>query len=419
MLKQCTIIRVALVVAVSLIVVFLSGYAKPAAAKKTSTFAIGCIAPMSGLGAAFGLPTIKGVEMAVDSINKAGGVRIGDTHYTIDYIPMDSKLDTAEAVSCAHKLIERNKVKVIFTCSSGDGVAIRDIREAAKVIGMDGGWSRELSKGTKYHFRFCPGAYEGSLAVYRYINKTHGPRTKIAVLNPDYEGGWASTGYVRHWAKKYNLDLVFDEFYTPGTKDFIPILTKVLRKKPLYIDAGCASGDFPILIKQAYDMGYRGTMLDLGDIMVRNILEIAGPERAAGVYATFGLFDFGSEKATSEQKAIYKKAMETVGYVNRILYASYDGMFMLKQAWEGSGSLDPDVVCNWLRTHEWYSIVKGGNIRVAPEAAGIYHGNKGCATTMPVGLVQMGPGGVLEMWCLETPEWESEFYKPPTKLIKK
>jgi len=418
MLKRWTSIGVALVVAVSLVVVFLARYAKPAAAEKTGTFVIGAITPMSGLGASWGIPQTKGLGMAVDSINKAGGVRIGDTHYAIDLKLMDSKLDTAEAVSCCHKLIEQYKVKAIFTSDSAAGVAIRDIRDAAKVIGMDSGWSRDISKGTKYQFRFQPGSYETSLALYRYIKKIDGPGTKIAVLDPDYEGGWADTNYVKSWAKKYNLDLVFSEFYTPGTKDFTPILTKLLRKKPSYIDAGCSGGDYPILIKQAYDMGYRGTLIYKGDTMVRDMLEIAGPERAFGVHATFGLLDFVSKKATSEQRAVYKKVMETVGYVNTLLFTSYDGVFMLKQAWEGSGSLDADVVCNWLRTHEWHSIARGENIRVAPEAAGIYHGNKGCATTAPVSLVQMRPGGIYESWCLEAPEWESEFHEPP-KNIKK
>jgi branched-chain amino acid transport system substrate-binding protein len=416
MLTKRTLIKVVLGVAVILIVSVISGGTELALSQeKGGKIVIGATAPMSGQGAGWGVPALKGAKIAVDDVNKAGGVKVGDTRYAIEYISMDDKQDTTEAVSCAHKLIEQYKANVIMNWGSGTGLAIKEIREKAKVIGIDSGWAREIAKGTKYNFRGNVSNYEYSLAVYRYISKTFGAGTKIAILNPDNEGGWAGTSYVRHWCEKYNLDLVFDQFWELGTKDFTPVLTRVLSKKPAYIDCGTAGTDFPVLVKQAYDMGYRGTMMVLGGVILRDLLQIAGPERAAGVNTMFALYDFASKKATPEQKAAYERMMSEVGYVSFNIYTAYDNVLMLKQAWEGSGSLDPDVVCNWLRTHEFNTILWDKKIRVAPEAAGVYYGNKGYAITFPVGLVQMKKGGVYEVWCLEKSEWEPEFYEPRKK----
>ena len=52
-------------------------------ASRAETFEIGVVTPLSGGGADYGIAFQNGIKMAVEEINKAGGVSIGGKTYTV------------------------------------------------------------------------------------------------------------------------------------------------------------------------------------------------------------------------------------------------------------------------------------------------------------------------------------------------
>jgi len=49
---------------------------------KEATLQIGLVSPQTGGAAPWGLAMVHGLELAFEDANNAGGVTIGDTHYT-------------------------------------------------------------------------------------------------------------------------------------------------------------------------------------------------------------------------------------------------------------------------------------------------------------------------------------------------
>ena len=70
---------------------------------------IGLLAPLTGPAAADGMSVLNSVKIAVDQVNKAGGVKGRKITLSV----YDDRIDAKEAVSLAYKLIEKDKVHAV------------------------------------------------------------------------------------------------------------------------------------------------------------------------------------------------------------------------------------------------------------------------------------------------------------------
>ncbi len=112
-------------VALSLGLVALSGGANAADIK------IGVLYPISGGGAIYGGPAMRGHDLAVEELNAAGGIA-GAKVITAG---RDSKLNPAAAAAAAKELITKEGVNVLVGgLSSGVGLAISEVARQEKVV---------------------------------------------------------------------------------------------------------------------------------------------------------------------------------------------------------------------------------------------------------------------------------------------
>jgi len=77
-------------------------------------FKIGLMGPMSGPGAAWGINMQRGVSMAIDDINKAGGMKVGNDVYRMDFAAGDTKYTGSVAVSEAARLVFEQGLKHVI-----------------------------------------------------------------------------------------------------------------------------------------------------------------------------------------------------------------------------------------------------------------------------------------------------------------
>ena len=108
---------------------------------KTGVLKIGAINDLTGAGAVNGIASVNGHKLAVDDINAAGGVKIGDTTYTLELIAYDCKSDPNEAISAMQRLVTVDDVSVIEGPSlSNIGLACVDTTNELEVpfLGMFG-----------------------------------------------------------------------------------------------------------------------------------------------------------------------------------------------------------------------------------------------------------------------------------------
>lgn len=115
---------------------------------------IGAILPLTGDGAAYGVPLQKVAQIAIDKVNKEGGI----DGKKLEFIWEDGKCNGKDAASAVQKLINVDKVKIIYGgfCSS-ETLGIAPIAEQAHVVVLSpGSSSPDITNAGDYIFRNYP-----------------------------------------------------------------------------------------------------------------------------------------------------------------------------------------------------------------------------------------------------------------------
>src|SRR5689334_24217408 len=103
----------------------------PAAASAADTIKIGYPMPLSGPASVYGVPVVKGAEMAVQEINAAGGV-LGRK---VELLTRDSKASADEAVRLARELLIKDNVDFLSgTLTSAEAPAVSTIAKENKIV---------------------------------------------------------------------------------------------------------------------------------------------------------------------------------------------------------------------------------------------------------------------------------------------
>ena len=223
---------------------------------------IGVNGVMSGEAASWGLVNKYCVETTADMINAKGGVDIGGKMYKIEVVALDDKNDPKVSVTNAEKLTSQGIKYIIGPNIDTTALAVKPVMERAKALNFPYAFAKELYKApANASVLGMVASYQVGPIMYDYLMTKKGVKS-IAFLarnesdakNQQVEGVEA--------AKKLGLKVVAEsDSYEPGTKDFMPVMTKVIKTKPdAIVLSGVAPADAPLLNKAARDLGFKGTI---------------------------------------------------------------------------------------------------------------------------------------------------------------
>lgn len=261
------------------------GLMLPGVAAAADAVKIGLLAPLTGFAAADGQSVLDAVKLAVERVNREGGV-LGKQ---VELVYYDDRADGKEAVALARKLIQQDQVVAFVAGSySTPSRAVAPIFEdeeiplvAAYAVHPD------ITSAGKYCFRngFL-GTVEGKAAGYVSVEMLKGKR--IALLTSDNDFGRTLVeGFKRYLADGgKGAEVVFEQTYPFSEKDFKPYLSKIKEAKP---DVLFASGYYfqtgPV-VKQARELGLDVQVVGEEGADSPKFLEIAGPAAEGFVIVT-------------------------------------------------------------------------------------------------------------------------------------
>jgi branched-chain amino acid transport system substrate-binding protein len=215
-------------------------------------YKIGTLQPLSGLAAAGGKTALVGVQMAVDRINKSGGVNGRPIELIVaDY---ESKPDVGRRK--AEKLVIEDGIDAhVGGYLSNVCLACMPVYEEHKIVNMIGvclDTTLTTSKCNRYTFRPFDYAPAQAVAFAPYLVGKMGKKWHIAYL--DYAWGQSTRDAFVEMIKKQGGEVVGTTGIPLGTADMTPFLTKI---------SGDFDGLFGILfganavtfVTQAYDLG--------------------------------------------------------------------------------------------------------------------------------------------------------------------
>jgi branched-chain amino acid transport system substrate-binding protein len=339
--------RLAIAVAVPLLA--LSGLG----AKAQEELKIGGIGPLSGGGTAWGLSLQRGIELAIDEVNKAGGLKVGGKTYTPKLVMYDDQYTATGGRTAAERLINVEGVKfIIGPIGSPPVLAAVPVANAAKVIMLSNGFAADILKSAPdgYNFRTMNSNIEFGPSMVKWLRERHPEIKKVALIVPNDAVGQAVLPTLGA-AYKANGFEVWSESYERGTKEFMPILTRMQTQGIDLLDLNSnAPGEVGLLIKQARQVGYRKMIWQVGGPSVDEAIAIAGP--LANGFLSYDVFDFNDPKAKAFVDA-YKARWS--GVINAQAPGWYNSAKILFRALEEAGTVtDTDKVREALTKIEGY-----------------------------------------------------------------
>ncbi len=209
-------------------------YGSFAKAENPKVIKLGCAISFTGGKSRSGKLYRDAYDMAVERINKSGGVKVGKDTYIFKIIYYDDKSDPTESSRLVEKLITQDKVNFLLGPYSS-GITIPDslvaMRYKIPMIEGGGASGKIFSRGNKYIFGTLPPAGQYFKSTLEML-KTFKPVPKtIAILYADDKFDVSVAKGTQKLAKDMGFKVVLFEKYAEGATDFNSVLTKIKSKK--------------------------------------------------------------------------------------------------------------------------------------------------------------------------------------------
>jgi branched-chain amino acid transport system substrate-binding protein len=235
-----------------------AGMLASSAALAADTIKIGFPIPLSGPTSVYGVPILKGAEMAVADINAKGGV-LG---HKLELLPRDSKANADEAVRLARELIIKDNADfLIGTLTSAEAPAVSTIAKENKIVFIaPSAKTSALTAPENLHpyiFRFASNTTTEGQAGAIIMSKWKDIKT-VATIAPDYAYGRdAIAAFVAELKRlRPDIQIVDQQWPKLGEPDFTAFITAQMSKRPDAVYCDLFGGDFITFAKQAAPLGY-------------------------------------------------------------------------------------------------------------------------------------------------------------------
>lgn len=218
-----------------------------------STIKVGVYGDLTGQTSSFGQSTKNGIELAVEEINKAGGIN----GKQIELIIEDDQGRPEQAKTVVSKLINQDKVvAVLGEVASTNSLAAAPVAQEAKIpMITPSSTNPKVTEVGDYISRVCfIDPFQGS-TMAKFAATTLKAKT-VAILgdvNSDYSKGL--TQFFEEEFTRLGGKVIAKEAYTQTDPDFKGQLTKIRDLKPDVLYVPGYYGQVGIIAKQARELG--------------------------------------------------------------------------------------------------------------------------------------------------------------------
>lgn len=318
----------------------------------TTSIILGYVNDLTGDGAGWGIPGMRGAQMAIDEINAKGGVLGRQVKLLIE----DGMGDPQDSVTAFNKLIDAGCVAVVGTTTSGPNIAMAPIADEAGIPLIGLGCSNELvtvdETGNLHPYSFrvtCIDSYMGTALARYLIAKNH--KTCGILLN---QSDAYSVGVGGAFAAEYKAlggDVIISENAYSTDSDFRAQLTNIKAASPDVLVLPWAYTYVALIAQQAAELGLDIQMAGTDGWDVYNLGEMAKGALEGAFYCTKQLF-ISKESLAFKDKylSIYTEETECGGEA----LLGWDAVQWVCKAIEESGSADPATIRDYLENTKNY-----------------------------------------------------------------
>jgi branched-chain amino acid transport system substrate-binding protein len=330
----------------------------PAAAQQPKDVEVALVVPLSGPWARQGQLERMGAEMAIDDINKSGGIKsLGGAKMKL--ILLDTGDSAEKAKNAAQRLVAQNPDVVggVGAWLSSFTLAVTEVTERAELPWLTLSYSDVITgRGFKYVFQTsATGDRQSELAlpaIMELAEKTTGKKptttgviqdntaAPVSFMKPMRAGGFEKAG----------LKILVDETYTPPLSDATPLVSKVRTLRPDFMWVISTSiPDDSLLIQKFSEMGIGPGKLPI----VGNGAHFGAPEllKVAGADVLEGTLITVANWSNDGQRQLIDEFKKRTGepWLTQDSLCAYGHVWILKEAVEKAGVADRRKVADAIR----------------------------------------------------------------------
>ena len=329
---------------------------------------IGVIAALSGGGTAWGLGLQRGVQLALDEVNAGGGLKLDGKIYRLSLIAYDDQYNAAQAKIAVERLVQQDGVKFVMgPVGSPGALSSLAVTQPAQVLQFVDGYAPGILKNdfnAAYIFRVDNSNLEFSSRIVDWIKQTMPEVKKIGMIVPNDATGQAAVPTLVAAYKHQGFD-VWVDYYERGTKEFTPVLLRMISQNIDLFDLNSASpGDAGLMVKQVRQVGFKGKVLQAGGAGVDEIMAIAGP--LANGFIKYDVFDESDPQAKLLIAAYAKKFS---GPMNGMVPVYYNATQILLEAMRRANSVDTTKVRDEVEKLQGWNTALYGPLRWGGKAS--------------------------------------------------
>lgn len=300
-------------------------------------FTIGSTGPLTGAAASYGNSVKNGATVAIDEINAAGGVKVGDKTYKLALNFQDDEAKEDKAVNAYNKLMDSGINVYMGAVTSGSSLALTDLTAKDNILQLTpSGSAKDITKNPNA-FRLCfTDPLQGKMIADFVLDQGY---ESVAVLYNNSDE--YSTGVYEAFKDELNTKgqsalIVAEQSFTNDDVDFTTQLTQIKASGakiifvPAYYEAAAH------IVQQAKQQGIDAAFV--GSDGWDGILgQLTGDDKAKAEGAVFLSPFLASDPSAAKFTDAYKKAYNATP--DQFAADGYDSVYVIKADMEKAGSI--------------------------------------------------------------------------------
>lgn len=325
---------------------------------------IGIISDFGGENSYMTISQKYAYELAVEEINKMGGIN----GRKIQLIFKDDKSDISLATEMAITLTDIEHVDVImggFMSTSRE--AIREIIDKSKTLYF---YNQQYEGGVADHYTFCTSTIpEHQLyPMIEYLFSKHGK--KCYIVAADYNFGILSTECVKYFVTKLGGEIIGIEYFQSTKSNFNVTLENIIESKPDIVFSLCVGKNQDNFYKQWFEKGLNkipiATTVAITESPVHKIYDAPTMENTY-VMASF-LEELNTISANEFRSKFRKKySKDIIPHMGLETEAAYSAIYLYKKAVEIANTTETESVIKVLESGMVSFKGPGGTVTIRGE----------------------------------------------------
>jgi branched-chain amino acid transport system substrate-binding protein len=354
--------------------ILVTGWLTWPAAVAAQTIKVGTVVPLTGRYAAGGAQVRAGYEIAVDDVNRAGGVTVGGKKMPLELVILDDESDATKTVARLESLATQGVVAYLGGFGSDLHAAAASVAEKNKIpyLGVAFALNKIHQQGFRYLFSpfwKSPDIGQQLVPMLTSIPAAERPK-RVAVFQEKSDWGIEMAAAFAASGKGAGYVVVAHGEYAPGAKDFADLILKAKAENADAVFALPTPPDGMTIVKQMHELDFNPKL----------VLMIRAPDPPVwsknlgkdGDYAVFApgwhhAFKFPgvAELNAAHVKKIGRPADPVTG-------PAYACVQILAAALGKAGAPDREKVRDAIAATDMMTVV--GSVKFRPDGTGVVQG---------------------------------------------